>query len=73
MRSSSFHITLFFFGAVLHQRQASALAHAREEHVESFGRHRNAKLLHWKKNCDVLGFGILLGYNRSWGLVYMKA
>ncbi len=39
-----FHITLF--GAVLHQRQASALAHAREEHVEFCGRHRKAKLLH---------------------------
>lgn len=45
MRSSFFHSTLFFFGALLHQKQASALAHAlREEHVESFGRHRQAKL-----------------------------
>jgi hypothetical protein len=44
MRARFFHITLFVFGAVLHQRQASALAHAREEHVESFGRHRQAKL-----------------------------
>jgi hypothetical protein len=60
MRSSFFHITLFFFGAVLHQRQASALTHAlREEHVESFGRHRQAKLSSLeKKNCDGLGFGI---------------
>jgi hypothetical protein len=58
MRSRFFHITLFFFGAVLHQRQASALTHTREEHVESFGSNRQAKLSSLEKNCDVLGFGI---------------
>jgi len=44
-----FHIKLFLLGTVLHQRQASALAHAHEEHVESFGRHRQAKLLQFEK------------------------
>jgi len=57
-----FHIKLFLLGTVLHQKQASALAHAHEEHVESFGRHRQAKLLQFEKTVMFLGFG-MLGYN----------